>query len=83
MKEILHGADYNPEQWLRYPGIIDEDFRLLKLAQMNSITIGVFAWASLEPEEGSYNFDWMDEYIRSSTEERNSSYSGDAQRRKT
>ena len=61
MKKILHGADYNPEQWLRYPGVIDEDFRLMKLAHMNSVSLGIFSWAALEPEEGKYDFGWMDD----------------------
>ena len=29
---FLHGGDYNPEQWIDYPGIWDEDMRLMKLA---------------------------------------------------
>jgi beta-galactosidase len=61
MKTLLHGGDYNPEQWLRYPGIIDEDFRLFRLAHINSITIGIFSWAALEPEEGRFEFGWMDD----------------------
>ena len=58
---LLHGGDYNPEQWLRYSGILDEDFRLFQLARINAITIGVFSWAALEPEEGRYDFGWMDD----------------------
>ena len=27
---ILHGGDYNPEQWIDVPGIWDEDLRLMK-----------------------------------------------------
>jgi beta-galactosidase len=57
----LHGGDYNPEQWLRYPGILDEDFRLFELARINTITIGVFSWAALEPEEGRYDFGCLDD----------------------
>ncbi len=60
---ILHGGDYNPEQWLHYPNVLNEDFRRFALARINSITIGVFAWAALEPEEGCYCFDWMDDII--------------------
>lgn len=60
-KTLLHGSDYNPEQWLQYPGIIDQDFKLLKEAKLNCLTIGVFSWASLEPEEGTYTFGWMDD----------------------
>lgn len=58
---FLHGGDYNPEQWLKYPGVIDRDFELFREANLNVITIGVFSWAVLEPEEGRYVFDWMDD----------------------
>jgi len=57
---ILYGGDYNPEQWLKQPEIIDEDFRLFEQAAINTLTIGVFSWVSLEPEEGVYRFEWMD-----------------------
>ena len=26
---ILHGADYNYEQWLKYPEILENDIRLM------------------------------------------------------
>ena len=61
---FIHGADYNPDQWLNYPGIIDEDFRLLRLANMNSLSVGIFAWAKLEPEEGIYDFAWLDDIFQ-------------------
>lgn len=57
---IVHGGDYNPEQWIRTPEIWDEDMRLMKLAHINSATVGIFSWAVLEPEEGVYNFAWLD-----------------------
>ncbi len=60
---FIHGADYNPEQWLRYPEILKEDIRLMKEANMNSATVGIFSWAHLEPQEGVYNFDWLEEII--------------------
>lgn len=58
---FLHGADYNPDQWLKSPEVIAQDFRLLELANMNSVTLGVFSWAQLEPEEGRFEFGWMDD----------------------
>jgi beta-galactosidase len=58
---FIHGADYNPEQWRNVPGIWDADMRLLNAAGLNSVSLGIFAWAELEPEEGVYCFDWMDE----------------------
>ncbi len=60
---LVHGADYNPEQWLTTPGILAEDDRLMKLAHMNSATMGMFSWSMLEPEEGKYDFSWLDERV--------------------
>ncbi len=58
---LIHGADYNPDQWLDMPDILNEDVRLMKLAGMNEVSIGIFAWKALEPEEGVYTFEWLDE----------------------
>ena len=60
---ILHGGDYNPDQWLDHPEIFEEDVALMKKANVNCVSLGIFAWASLEPEEGVYQFDWMDRII--------------------
>ena len=57
---IVHGGDYNPDQWLKYPEIIDKDMELMKAAHVNSATIGIFSWGLLEPEEDVYNFEWLD-----------------------
>ncbi len=57
---ILHGGDYNPDQWLATPEVIEEDFRLMKLAGCNTFSVGIFAWSALEPEDGRYTFDWLD-----------------------
>tara|TARA_R100000027_G_scaffold5591_2_gene4619 strand:+ start:763 stop:2835 length:2073 start_codon:yes stop_codon:yes gene_type:complete len=58
-QKILHGADYNPDQWLDVPEVIDEDFRLMRVAGCNTFALGIFAWTSYEPEEGNYRFDWL------------------------
>ena len=61
---ILHGGDYNPDQWMKfYPETLEEDFRLMKLAGCNVMSVGIFAWAALEPEEGRYTFEWLDKVI--------------------
>lgn len=57
---LLHGGDYNPEQWRQSPQVWDQDFQLLQQAACNTVTVGVFAWAALEPAEGRYDFNWMD-----------------------
>ena len=58
--QMIFGGDYNPEQWRETPEIWDEDFRLMRLARWNEVTLGVFAWAELEPEEGVYDFSVTD-----------------------
>ena len=60
---FLHGGDYNPDQWRHVPGTVDEDFRLFPLAGVNSLSVGIFSWAALEPEEGRYEFGWLDDVM--------------------
>jgi len=59
-KALWHGGDYNPDQWLDRPEVIDEDFRLFPLAGVNAVSIGIFAWTKLEPEDGRHDFAWLD-----------------------
>lgn len=56
---LLHGGDYNPDQWLDRPDILEEDIRMMKKAGVNTATVGVFSWSALEPEEGVFHFDWL------------------------
>ncbi|WP_157266033.1 beta-galactosidase [Paenibacillus sp. FJAT-27812] len=58
--QMLHGADYNPDQWQKYPEVLEEDIRLMKLAHCNVMSVGIFAWMAIEPEEGVFTFDWLD-----------------------
>ena len=60
---LLHGGDYNPDQWVKYPEILQKDVELMKEAHINCVSMGIFAWSMLEPEEGQYQFDWLDERI--------------------
>ena len=39
---LLHGGDYNPEQWLDRPDILAQDIELMKKAHVNTVTLGVF-----------------------------------------
>ncbi|MFH8975275.1 beta-galactosidase [Streptomyces sp. NPDC017890] len=55
---ILYGGDYNPEQWPEETW--HEDVRLMKDAGVNSVTLGVFSWAKLEPRPGVHDFGWLD-----------------------
>jgi beta-galactosidase len=65
----MHGADYSPEQWLATPEVFAEDRRLMKLAGFNVVSVGIFSWSALEPEEGSFCFDWLDRVMDGMAEE--------------
>lgn len=55
---LLHGGDYNPDQWTE--DVWKEDMRLMKSAHCNAMSVGIFAWAALEPAEGEFDFSWLD-----------------------
>lgn len=62
--ELLHGGDYNPEQWMEQKDTIwKEDMRYAKEAGINTLSVGIFSWSYLEPEDGVYDFSWMDEVM--------------------
>ena len=56
--DLWFGGDYNPEQWDAATWASDD--ALMRQAQVNTATVGVFSWALLEPDEGSFEFDWLD-----------------------
>jgi beta-galactosidase len=55
------GAAYYPEHWPeeRWP----EDVRLMSEAGLNVVRMAEFAWSTLEPAEGEFDFDWLDRAI--------------------
>ena len=61
IKGIAHGGDYNPEQWLDRPDILEKDIELMKKAGITEATLGVFSWTTYEPNEGEYHFEWLKE----------------------
>ena len=60
---MLHGGDYNPEQWADDPDIVEKDIALMKKAHINNVSLGIFSWAQLEPQKDQFNFSWLDEII--------------------
>ncbi len=62
-QKLWHGADYNYEQWLDTPDILEQDFRLMREAHCNIMSVGIFSWVMLEPEEGQYDFAWLDQLM--------------------
>ena len=55
------GADYYPEHWEKERWKTDAE--MMVKANIKVIRIGEFAWSLYEPEEGKYEFDWMDEAL--------------------
>ncbi|WP_426353573.1 beta-galactosidase [Exiguobacterium sp. R-39] len=62
-RHLLHGGDYNPDQWLDVPDVLQDDLRLMRLAHTNTYSVGIFAWSALEPTENQFTFDWLDRII--------------------
>ena len=55
------GVDYYPEQWDR--SLWEKDVAMMKDAGVKVVRMGEFAWSRLEPQEGKYDFSWLDEII--------------------
>jgi beta-galactosidase len=55
------GAAYYPEHWPqeRWP----EDIRLMREAGLSVIRMAEFAWSTMEPAAGVFDFDWLDRAI--------------------
>lgn len=59
--KIAYGGDYNPEQWSE--DVWEEDMRMFKLAHIDTVTLNVFSWASLQPDENTYHFEKLDKIM--------------------
>ena len=56
--KLFYGGDYNPEQWPE--SVWAEDARLMREAGVNIISLGIFSWAKLQPDEKRFDFGWLD-----------------------
>ena len=59
--KIAYGGDYNPEQWDE--ATWEEDMRLFRLAHIDTVTLNVFSWAALQPDEDTYDFSRLDKIM--------------------
>ena len=39
---FLHGGDYNPDQWLDRPDILEKDLEYFEKAGINCVSLGIF-----------------------------------------
>jgi len=58
---MYFGADYYPEHWKEENWEKDAD--LMKRANMNVVRLAEFAWSKIEPQEGKFDFSWLDKAI--------------------
>ncbi len=58
---MLFGVDYYPEHWPETRW--EEDCRLMSAAGLSLVRILEFAWSRLEPEEGRYDFSWVERFL--------------------
>lgn len=58
---ILYGGDYNPDQWPEQ--VWDEDLRLMREAHVTTVSVPVFGWVALQPDEETFTFDWLDRVL--------------------
>ena len=61
LPRLAYGGDYNPEQWP--PEVWEDDVALMREAGVNLVSVGIFSWALLEPEEGRFETGWLDDVL--------------------
>lgn len=59
--EIHFGVDYYPEHWPRTRW--ETDAKLMKDLGVQVVRLAEFSWHKLEPVEGTYDFNWLDDAI--------------------
>lgn len=55
------GVDYYPEQWEE--GLWEQDADRMQQAGVEIVRMAEFAWSRLEPEEGVFDFAWLDRAV--------------------
>ncbi len=58
---IQIGIDYYPEHW--DASLWEKDLAQMEAIGVSCVRVAEFAWAKLEPQEGSFDFAWLDEAV--------------------
>jgi len=59
---LLLGTAWYPEQWPESRW--ETDLRMMEAARINVVRVAEFAWSTMEPSEGHFEFAWLDHAIR-------------------
>ena len=58
---LLLGVSWYPEQWPE--SAWESDLTLMEKGGVRFVRMGEFAWSTMEPEEGKYQWEWLDRAI--------------------
>ena len=61
MDTVLYGVAYYPE-YMPYERL-DQDVQLMQKAGISVVRVGEFSWGLWEPEDGKFEFAWMDRVV--------------------
>ena len=59
---FIYGADYYPEAWDESQW--EKDATMMQAAGLNFVRMGEFAWVKMEPQEGHFDFAWLDRALK-------------------
>jgi beta-galactosidase len=62
MNTVLYGAAYYPE-YMPYERT-DQDIALMQKAGISVVRVGESTWGLWEPEDGKFEYEWMDKVVR-------------------
>lgn len=58
---MIIGVDYYPEHWDE--DMWEKDIRLMAETGVSVVRIAEFAWCRIEPQEGCFDFEWLDRAV--------------------
>lgn len=60
--KFVYGVDYYPEAWDESQW--GKDATMMQEAGINFVRLAEYAWVKMEPQEGHFNFDWLDRALK-------------------
>lgn len=60
--QFIYGVDYYPEAWDESRW--EKDATMMQAAGINFVRLAEFSWVKMEPEEGHFDFAWLDRALK-------------------